>query len=378
MIWALRDVSFEVRPGEILGVIGPNGSGKTTLLKILARVTRPTAGFAVIDGRVGSLLDVGTGFHPELTGRENVYLSGAILGMPRAEIDRKFDAIVDFAGHEAFLDTPVKRYSTGMYMRLAFSVAAHLDPDILITDEVLAVGDAAFQKKSLGIMEGVAREGRTVVFVSHNMVAVEGLCHSVLRLDAGRVVDIGRPRAVISQYLQQLSSSRREQEWLDPSTAPGADGVRMRRAAVGPIAANAADQITARSAIRLEFEYWNLTAGRTLDLGVRLTNDRGIVVFETSPAIDPGWIRQPMPAGLFRSTCTIPGDFLMAGQYRVGASIVVDESQIPYDDDGVLTFDVQESPELRGGWFGDTIGVVRPVLHWATERISEDGTSPAP
>jgi lipopolysaccharide transport system ATP-binding protein len=205
-LWALRDVSFQVREGEILGIIGRNGAGKSTLLKILSRITAPTTGQVKIKGRVGSLLEVGTGFHPELTGRENIYLNGAILGMKKAEIDRKLDEIIDFAEIEQFIDTPVKRYSSGMYVRLAFAVAAHLEPEILIVDEVLAVGDVAFQKKCLGKMGDVAKSGRTVLFVSHNILAIENLCSSVLILKAGRVADIGSPERVITVYLQDLNT----------------------------------------------------------------------------------------------------------------------------------------------------------------------------
>jgi lipopolysaccharide transport system ATP-binding protein len=203
-LWALRNVSFEVRQGEVLGVIGRNGAGKSTLLKILSRITEPTEGRAIINGRVGSLLEVGTGFHPELTGRENTYLNGAILGMKKKEIDLKFDEIVDFAEIEKFIDTPVKRYSSGMYVRLAFAVAAHLEPEILIVDEVLAVGDAAFQRKCLGKIENVAAGGRTILFVSHNMPSIESLCHRVMLVDEGRIVQIGTPDAAINQYLKNL------------------------------------------------------------------------------------------------------------------------------------------------------------------------------
>jgi len=202
-LWALRDVSFDVRQGEVLGLIGPNGAGKSTLLKVLARVTQPTAGQAKVRGRVGSMLDVGVGFHPELSGRENVFLNGAILGMRRSEVQRRFDQIVEFAGLEAFLDLPVKHYSSGMYMRLAFAVAAHLDTEILFIDEVLAVGDASFQKKCLGTLTQVAGQGRTIILVSHNMPPILALCHRVLRLEHGRVVEQGAPRDVVRRYLDQ-------------------------------------------------------------------------------------------------------------------------------------------------------------------------------
>jgi len=205
-IWALKDISFEVKRGDVVGIVGRNGAGKSTLLKVLSRITEPTTGYAEICGRVGSLLEVGTGFHPELTGRENIYLNGAILGMGRAEIQRKFDEIVDFAAVEKFIDTPVKHFSSGMYLRLAFAVAAHLEPDILVVDEVLAVGDAAFQKKCLGRIQLVAREGRTVLFVSHNMGAIRSLCHSGIYLDDGKVELIGNVSDCIARYFQDIGA----------------------------------------------------------------------------------------------------------------------------------------------------------------------------
>ena len=216
-IWALQDVSFEVRQGEVMGIIGRNGAGKSTLLKILSRITKPTTGCARIRGRVGSLLEVGTGFHPELTGRENIYLNGAVLGMKRAEIDRKFDEIVAFAEVETFLDTPVKRYSSGMYVRLAFAVAAYLEPEILIVDEVLAVGDAAFQKKCLGKMSDVASEGRTVLFVSHNMSAIRRLCSRTILLERGQLVADGDTAAIVHNYLTSDLVGKTPASWIDVS-----------------------------------------------------------------------------------------------------------------------------------------------------------------
>lgn len=230
-IWALKDVSFEVKHGEVLGIIGPNGAGKSTLLKILSRITEPTGGYAEIRGRVGSLLEVGTGFHPELTGRENVYLNGSILGMSKSEIRRKFDDIVSFAGVEKFIDTPVKRYSSGMQVRLAFAVAAHLDPEILIIDEVLAVGDAEFQKRCLGKMDEVSRSGRTILFVSHNMAAVEGLCTRGILLKHGLMEDSGQVRKVIRKYLND--SVRISGRWdLPPGSVPAGPFVRRVNLAV--------------------------------------------------------------------------------------------------------------------------------------------------
>ncbi len=228
-IWALRDISFEVKRGEALGIIGRNGAGKSTLLKILSRITPPTLGRLEIRGRISSLLEVGTGFHNELTGRENVYLNGTILGMKKTEVDAKFDEIVDFSGVERFLETPVKRYSSGMKVRLAFAVAAHLEPDILIVDEVLAVGDAAFQRKCLNKMQDVEQEGRTVLFVSHNMLAITRLCQRAILLDEGRIVGDGVSHKVVSDYLGAGQRTTAAREWRDPSTAPGDKVARLRR-----------------------------------------------------------------------------------------------------------------------------------------------------
>jgi len=229
-LWALKDLSMTIQEGEVIGIIGKNGAGKSTLLKILSRITEPTTGQISFEGRVGSLLEVGTGFHQELTGRENIFLNGAILGMSRAEIQKKFDEIVDFSEIERFLDTPVKRYSSGMYVRLGFAVAAHLEPEILIVDEVLAVGDVQFQKKCLGKMENVAKEGRTVLFVSHNMSAIRDLCKRAVCLDSGRCVEDGEVNAVVSKYLQKNANSIHEAVWEDPRTAPGNQKVRLHRA----------------------------------------------------------------------------------------------------------------------------------------------------
>ncbi|MBV8546208.1 MAG: ABC transporter ATP-binding protein, partial [Acidobacteria bacterium] len=239
--WALRGINLDVVPGERLGIVGVNGAGKSTLLKILSRITEPTEGRARLYGRVGSLLEVGTGFHGELSGRENIYLNGAILGMKHAEIARNFDEIVAFAELGRFLNVPVKRYSTGMYMRLAFAVAAHLQPEILIVDEVLAVGDAAFQKKCLGKMSEVSQNGRTVIFVSHNMAAVQNLCSRVLWMAAGRVVEDGEPARVIGNYLKTTLTTMSQQLWADPVSAPGNDRVRVRRAAIVPAVAEFED-----------------------------------------------------------------------------------------------------------------------------------------
>jgi lipopolysaccharide transport system ATP-binding protein len=380
-LWALRDVSFEIAEGQAVGLIGSNGAGKSTLLKLLTRVTAPTVGRAEIHGRVGSLLEVGTGFHPDLTGRENVFLNGAILGMRGAEIARKFDEIVAFAEVERFIDTPVKRYSSGMYLRLAFAVAAHLEPEVLLVDEVLAVGDAAFQRKCLGKMSDVAASGRTVVFVSHNLVAVQRLCRRALWLREGRVVDDGEAGQVVARYLQSVGSSVESREWPDVASAPGSDRVRLRRAAVewdteGRDAA-ATDEITTRTPLRLAFEYWNMREGARLNLSLHVYDEQGIMAFNTLPPVTSPWRGRPMPAGLYRDVCHIPGDLLNDGRYRIELLVVQDENTIIYRHDEVLVFEVRDSVELRGEWYGRWPGVVRPQLAWETELV-KPGAPAAP
>src|SRR6266404_4119717 len=254
--WALRDVDLEVKHGEVLGIIGRNGAGKTTLLKILSRITRPTSGWAEIYGRVGSLLEVGTGFHPELSGRDNIYLSGAILGMTRREIRSKFDEIVAFAEIEKFIDMQVKHYSSGMYVRLAFAVAAHLEPEILFVDEVLAVGDASFQKKCLGKMSDVANQGRTIVFVSHNMTAMRRLASHAVWIEGGEIIGAGSAGEMVDRYLQKNADSNLESRWDDERTAPGDERVRLKSVRVIP-QAEPDDLITVHTPIRIEFTYWN-------------------------------------------------------------------------------------------------------------------------
>ena len=372
-IWALKDVSFDVKRGEVLGIIGRNGAGKTTLLKILSRITEPTSGRAILNGRVGSLLEVGTGFHPELPGRENIYLSGAILGMKKAEIDRKFDEIVDFSGVEKFIDTPVKRYSSGMRVRLAFAVAAHLEPEILLVDEVLAVGDAVFQKKCLGKMGNVAKEGRTVLFVSHNMIAVESLCERVIWLNDGGIVENGHPSQVIFNYLQESFSAHKQTEkvWNDLSIATGNDKVRLRRVCVRPEDGSPTDRITMRKSLLIEFEFWNLVPDAYLGLNFHLMNEQNVVAFASSTMKEPLWQGRPFPVGVFHSTCRVPGDLLNTGMHRVRLR-VVEKGRIIYDHEDVLIFEIWDSIERRGAWFGKRAGVVSPLLDWTTELLEPE------
>jgi lipopolysaccharide transport system ATP-binding protein len=364
--WALKDVSFDVQAGEAVGIIGRNGAGKSTLLKVLSRITGPTSGEILIKGRVASLLEVGTGFHPELTGRENIYVNGAILGMKKRDITRKFDAIVDFAGVEKFIDTPVKRYSSGMYVRLAFAVAAHLEPQILVVDEVLAVGDAEFQKKCLGKMQDVAQnEGRTILFVSHNMVAIQSLCRRAIWLNAGSVVEQGDSSRVVASYLQRHGSERTEQVWPDISAAPGNDGARVRSIRVLPRSASANGEITVRTPFGVEFEFWNLSDDAALNVTLELNTMGGECVFAV------GGANAKYPRGLFRVTCEVPGDLLNDGLYSVTMHVVRDASTPVFVLRDALSFQVLDVPRI-GGWMDRWPGTVRPTfLQWSSTKLDE-------
>lgn len=367
-IWALKDVSFEVNHGEVLGIIGRNGAGKSTLLKILSRVTEPTNGAVDVFGRVGSLLEVGTGFHPELTGRENIYLNGAILGMTRREVTRKFDEIVAFAEVEKFLDMAVKRYSTGMHMRLAFAVAAHLEPELLLVDEVLAVGDAMFQKKCLGKMQDVAASGRTVLLVSHNMTAVKSLCTRALWLDRGLLMGDGPVNPTVVSYLNRALSSLTEQVWPDAGTAPGNDKVRLHSARMRPVGSDLSGELTNRMAFVIEIEFRNFAEGCVLNPAIHLFNEDGILVLASAPINERRWNGRPFPRGRFKSTCFIPGDLLNTGTHRLQVMLVENAGTVLLNVDDALVFDVREDARVIP-WFGKWPGAVRPPLDWATECV---------
>lgn len=365
-LWALKDLSLEIKQGEVLGIIGRNGSGKSTLLKILSRITRPTEGVAEVHGRLGSLLEVGAGFHPELTGRENILLYGAILGMSRAEIARKFDEIVAFAECGRMLDTAMKHFSSGMYVRLAFAVAAHIETEILLVDEVLAVGDAVFQKKCLGKINDVAHQGRTVLFVSHNMLAIESLCSRVICLHEGKQVLEGSPGAVVSRYLQEWLPAFKEVVYENIETAPGNEILRLHRARVRSTSGNANQMITVRTSLCVEFEYWKLTPESTLQLIAEVFNEHGVQVFATAQmaGIDA-------PAGLMQSSFEIPADLMNNGTYRVNLLIFsgAGSIEVGYWED-LLAFEVHDAPsELRAFYHGEWPGAVRPNLQWKTDSI---------
>ncbi|MBI4855232.1 MAG: ABC transporter ATP-binding protein [Acetobacterium woodii] len=373
-VWALRDASFEIHRGEAVGIIGHNGAGKSTLLKVLSRITEPSAGRVTIKGRVASLLEVGTGFHPELTGRENIYLNGAILGMTRQEIKIKFDEIVAFAETEKYLDTPVKRYSSGMCVRLAFAVAAHLEPEVLLVDEVLAVGDAEFQKKCLGKMEDVSKTGRTVLFVSHNMLAIESLCKKAILLTDGFTTPFDSVGSAIAEYLSNISDISGEVNWDSPEEAPGNHQVRLKAVRIV-----SDGQVTATPSIKQDIEvqidYWNLeNNGRRL-ISLHILNAMGLVLFSTanyktaSLTYDP-WVNNKYPIGLFRTTCTIPKFLLNTGTHSITLYIngTMATDNIIFKQN-VISLDVQDDPDRLEEYSGGWTGAIRPKLAWKTEKL---------
>jgi len=376
-IWALKDISFEVMPGEVVGIIGHNGAGKSTLLKILSRITEPTSGRISLYGRIASLLEVGTGFHPELTGRENIYLNGAILGMQRSEIQRKFDEIVAFSEIERFLDTPVKHYSSGMYTRLAFAVAAHLEPEILIVDEVLAVGDASFQRKCLDKMQDVGQHGRAVIFVSHNMPAVTRLCPRAILLDRGCVLRDGLSHEVVSRYLTSGLGTSAAREWDDPGESPGNHIVRLYAVRVRAQDGQVSDVIDIRRPVGIEMEFGVLEGGHILVPNYHFLNEEGVYVFVAS---EQEWLRKPRPAGRYVSTAWIPGNLLTEGTLIVGAAIsTLDPAVVHFFERDAVAFQVVDSLDgdsARGDYGGPIPGVVRPVLRWTSQAIPSVNESP--
>ncbi len=371
ILWALRNVSFEVEKGEVVGIIGRNGAGKSTLLKILSKITPPARGRVEIHGRTSSLLEVGTGFNKELTGRENVYLNGTILGMRKKEVDRKFDEIVDFSGVEKFLDTPVKRYSSGMRVRLAFAVAAHLEPEILIIDEVLAVGDAAFQERCLNKMQDVGSHGRTVFFVSHNMPAVSRLCSRVIMLSQGELVADGPSDRIVAQYLHDGTNTAAERHWTDVSKAPGGDAARLNAVRIKDENGVTTAAIDIRKPVGFEMTFEVLDDHCTLMPHFNLLNDEGLCLFSTFD-LSPEWRKKRRPKGRYTATAWVPGNFLSEGGFFVNAAMITMEPQTIrqfYEREAVSfqVIDRMEGDSARGDWAREVTGVVRPLLNWDTE-----------
>ena len=371
-IWALKDVSFEVPEGEVLGVIGRNGAGKSTLLKVLTRITTPTSGRVEIRGRVGSLLEVGTGFHPELTGRENIYLNGAILGMKRREIEGRFDAMVEFSGVEKFIDTPVKRYSSGMYVRLAFSVAAHLEPEIMLVDEVLSVGDAEFQRRCLGRMEELGSAGRTVVFVSHQLPAIAQLCDRAIQINGGRIVDEGPPAEVIAHYLHETHSAGTERVWEGEQSAPGDDLARIMSVRVLPHEGMPPGIMDVRRPVGVETVFRVLREGKPVFPKIKVLDRESAIAFNAMDTHER-W-SEPTPPGEYASVAWIPGNLLNEGAASVEVAICsldfpkLHHHAAIYEAISFEVLDPGEGDTARGRFGGTWRGVVRPLLDWSVER----------
>ena len=370
-IWALKDVSFDLEEGQVLGIVGRNGAGKSTLLKVLSRVTEPTVGTVTVRGRVGSLLEVGTGFHPELTGRENIFLNGAVLGMKRAEIERKFDEIVDFSEVGQFIDTPVKRYSSGMYLRLAFAVAAHLEPEILVVDEVLAVGDAEFQRKCLGKMGDVAQQGRTVLFVSHNMSAILRLTQEAIVLKKGQLIKRAPTQEAVDFYLSSGLAETGERLW-------GAEDIPVTAAPFKPIALRVKDRSgkvvdTVRSTepVTIEWEYKLEAPVTGLRVGMYLNTMRAEYVFTAFDTDDAKQFEQfgARQAGHYFSRCTIPADFFNEGRYSLGVNASSFAVRRYFMDDNALSFNVDITGAPGTQWPEVRQGPVRPRLNWQIEKV---------
>jgi len=368
--WALKDVSFEVKKGELIGIIGRNGAGKSTLLKVLSRITEPTEGKIRIRGRVASLLEVGTGFHQELTGRENIFLNGAILGMSRAEIRRKFDEIVAFAEVDKFLDTPVKRYSSGMYVRLAFAVAAHMEPDILIIDEVLAVGDSQFQKKCLGKMEEVAAsEGRTVLFVSHNMGIISRLCPRSIMLQRGRIAAMGATNEVISEYLSSGAETTGSRIWSPHEEKWARSAVRPCEVRVLNSEGNSSGHVDITRSFSIELRYQILQRVPMFRVAFRFFTSDGTLAFTTADSASAEFANKPTGPGNYLCRCVVPGNLLNEGQYFVTVSGDIPFQQVLFHEESAIGFTVEQTGGVSSRFPEKWPGAVCPKLDWSTHAL---------
>lgn len=369
-IWALKNISFEVKQGQVLGIVGRNGAGKSTLLKVLSRVTEPTSGYGEINGRVGSLLEVGTGFHPELTGRENIYLNGAILGMQKREINAKFDEIVAFSEVEKFIDTPVKRYSSGMYLRLAFAVAAHLEPEILVVDEVLAVGDADFQRKCLGKMGDVATQGRTVLFVSHNMSAILRLTQETIVLDSGEIIKRGKTEEVVDFYLNRGLSKLGERFWSDKQVPDNAYPFKPVAIRILNNSGQVVDTVRSAEQFTIEIEYLLNEPITGLRVGFYLYTTRGEPVFTSFDTDNEQLFNtyNNRAAGVYTSRCQVPANLLNEGRFVLGINASSYRIKRYFQDDNALTFSVDATGAPGMHWPEPRPGTTRPALNWLIDR----------
>lgn len=362
-VWAVQDASFEIKRGEVVGIIGRNGAGKSTLLKMLSRITEPTTGYADIQGRMGSMLEVGTGFHQELSGRENIFLNGAILGMKKEDINRKFDEMVAFAGVEKFIDTPVKHYSTGMYLRLAFAVAAHLDQDILLVDEVLAVGDFAFQAKCLKRMRTIGQEDRTVVLVTHNMAVVSQLCHRVILFNEGRIAVDGNSRTVLEHYLKPTKVG--VCEWTREAGTFPIQGLVIRSLRVSGPDGEVFEEIPSNCPYQVEVMYEVLESNIQGRIVLEVETEEGIIILATTDCDSNQGIDLPRTPGVYTSRCTFPAHLLAPGTYYLTAA-TSQTQRVEWDRvSRVLAFRISRIGSLS--LVDNRPGLIAPILHWKRE-----------
>ena len=365
-VWALRDINFKVEQGDVVGIIGKNGAGKSTLLKILSKVTSPTTGTIKTRGRIGSLLEVGTGFHPEMTGRENIYMNGAILGMTKQEINRKLDEIIDFSGCERYIDTPTKRYSSGMMVRLGFSVAAHLEPEILVVDEVLAVGDAEFQKKAIGKMQDVSKgEGRTVLFVSHNMTAVKSLCKKGIILQNGMIYYSGDVNSAVSQYLIGDSGAKNHKVWNSPSIK--AKGFELLEIGVKKTGGSYDDDINMKDALDVVIRYRLTQPHKELHLTLHFKNEQGNKIFSSSGG--GRCIDYYHDIGTYEQVCHVPANFFNWGNYAIDLYVVEDRARSFLRDFDIVSFSISNKANDMGTFMGKEPGDITPKFEYTEERI---------
>jgi lipopolysaccharide transport system ATP-binding protein len=364
---ALHDVSFSLERGDKLGIIGNNGAGKSTLLKILSRITQPTTGRISVKGKVASLLEVGTGFHPELSGRENIFLNGAILGMSKAEIKSQFDEIVDFAGPQIsqFLDTPVKRYSSGMYVRLGFAISAHLNPEILIVDEVLAVGDADFQKKSLGKMKEVAAQDKTILFVSHNLTAVQNLCNKTLHLEKGTIKQFGETGSILNAYMAENQTQKLAHTFSNPNSAPGNEFVKLKSAEIEPHLSDDVNYWTVNNAFTIKFDFWSFLEDANLNVSLHVFASTGECIFNIGSRIEA------FKKGIITTSIEVPGNFLNDGNYYISIMVVQDGSKVLYNFEELFEFEIADQRE-NTTWYGKWPGYVRPNFPIQIKQLTTD------
>lgn len=364
-VWALRDINFKVEQGDVLGIIGKNGAGKSTLLKILSKVTAPTTGTIRAKGRIASLLEVGTGFHPEMTGRENIYMNGAIMGMTKAEISRKLDEIVNFSGVERYIDTPVKRYSSGMTVRLGFAIAAHLEPEILVVDEVLAVGDAEFQKKAIGKMQDVSRgEGRTVLFVSHNMTAVKSLCRTGIILENGYIKEFGKIDSIVSQYLKGDNEVANHKLWNQPEIVAG--GFELLEIGVRKKGGDFQDVMRMDEDLELIVRYKLTKPFEAFHLTYHFKNEQGVKMFSSSGGRLLGYKKEE---GIYEQICFLPANFFNWGGYSIDLFLVENRSQVLKVEHDIVTFVVSNRELAIGSWMGKEPGDITPKFEYTEEKI---------